>query len=104
MRGTLYSSDLLRDYSPPPIEPDYSSLMDDYVLYSEDYPGAWTMCQFLKNMGYCAYSEPTDDFYLKDGVIHSNWVVFFSCRPRDAERLGYIASRTKYHIWIGGYT
>ena len=92
------------NYCPPPIErfPDLTEcgVLEDYELHSIEYPGAWEMSQFLRNLRYCDYSRPMDDFYLDDGVIKSNWVIFFTCRPTDAERLVHIANYLKYPVYI----
>lgn len=82
------------NYNPAPIEfhPDIESyITSDYVMWCEEYPGAYIMCQYLSKLPYCDFSPPTDDFYFKDGIIRSNWVVFFTCRPKDAERMRYVA-------------
>lgn len=94
-------------YAPPPIEhiPDLTEcgVLQDYELQCDEYPGAYIMSQIMENIPYCDYSRPQDDFYLKDGIIYSNWIIFFTCRPRDAYRLAFIAKRIGYPIHIKSY-
>lgn len=92
------------NYCPAPIErfPDLTEcgVLEDYELHAVEYPGAWEMSQFLRNLRYCDYSRPMDDFYLDNGIIKSNWVIFFTCRPTDAERLACISRYLKYPVVI----
>ena len=96
-------------YAPAPKEhiPDIDHITLEYVMWCDEYAAAYIMCQFLSKLRYCDFSPPTDDFYFKDGVIHSNWVVFYSCRPVDADRLRYIANRVaatkSFNINMEGY-
>jgi len=95
------------NYSPPPAEriPDLEAcgILKDYELQCDEYPGAYIMSQFMDKIPDCDFSRPQDDFYLKDGIIYSNWIVFFTCRPRDAMRLAFIARRIGYPIHIKSY-
>ena len=98
----------IRDYVPAPIEyhPDIDSLLtSDYVMWCDEYSGAYIMSQYLAKLPCCDFSPPTDDFYFQDGVIHSNWVIFFTCRPKDADRMQYVANRLlpKYYINMEEY-
>lgn len=96
------------DYSPAPIEriPDLSEcgVLGDYELMCEEYPGAYEMSRFLEKLRYCDYSQPQDDFYFHRGVIHSQWIIFFTCRPTDAARMAYVAKQLRYPISIRGYS
>lgn len=88
-------------YAPAPKEfiPELvPGLINDYEMHCDEYPGIYIMCQILSGFPMCDYSPILDDFYFMDGVIRSNWVIFFSCRPRDAERLSYVARRLKKYI------
>lgn len=94
-------------YTPAPIEhvPDLATcgVLKDYELHCEEYPGAYEMSQFLAKLPYCDYSPILDDFYFSNGIIYSNWVIFFTCRPTDAERMAYVSRELKYLISIGNY-
>ena len=94
-------------YCPAPVEhiPDLMEcgILGDYALMCDEYPGAYEMGQILATMPYCDFSPPQDDFYFKDGIIYSNWIIFFTCRPTDALRLAYVANRLKYPITIKDY-
>ena len=83
------------DYCPPPVErvPDLSEcgILRDFSLRCTEYAHAYNLSRYLETFYMCEFSRPMDDFYLKDGMIYSNWIVFFTCRPTDAERLEYIA-------------
>ena len=93
------------DYCPAPIEriPDFTEcgIYNDYELHCEEYPGAYEMSVFLSRIPYCDYSPIQDDFYFRNGIIHSDWVIFFTCRPKDAERIAYVSRHLKYLISIG---
>ena len=95
------------NYCPAPVErvPDLSEcgVLGDYELSCEEYPGVYEMAQFLANLRYCDYCPPQDDFYFSDGIIRSHWIIFFTCRPTDAERLAYVARQLKYPISIRKY-
>ena len=95
------------NYCPAPIEriPDLleCGVLKDYKLVCEEYPGVYEMSRFLEKLGYCDYSQPQDDFYFRNGVIHSQWIIFFTCRPTDAERMAYVAKRLRFPISICGY-
>ena len=95
------------NYAPAPIEhiPDLAEcgVLGDYELSCEEYPGAYEMSRFLSNLRYCDYSPPQDDFYFSRGVIHSQWVIFFTCRPTDAERMAYVAKRLQFPVNIRKY-
>lgn len=95
------------NYTPAPIEhiPDLTDcgVLKDYELNCDEYPGAYQMSLLMANLPYCDYSQPLDDFYYKNGIIFSNWTIFFTCRPRDAERLAYISRHMKYPVTIRSY-
>ena len=95
------------DYCPAPIErlPDLAEcgVLGDYELSCDEYPGVYEMAQFLANLRYCDYCPPQDDFYFSEGIIRSHWIIFFTCRPTDAERLAYVAKQLKYPISIRKY-
>lgn len=95
------------NYTPPPVEyiPDLTEcgVLSDYELHCEEYPGAYEMAQFLAKLPYCDFSPIQDDFYFSNGIIRSNWVIFFTCRPTDAERIAYVSKHLKYLINIRGY-
>ena len=82
-------------------------VIQEYELQCDEYPGAYAMSQYMDNMDICDYSRPQDDFYLLNGIIYSNWVIFFMCRPKDAARLAYVArqlnSRHRWAIHIKSY-
>ena len=87
-------------YVPYPRECDelMEILTKDYEFVAEEYPTAWQFRQFLKNLYLCDYSEILDDVYFSmddryDPVVMCKRVIFFSCRPRDMERMGYILER-----------
>ena len=95
------------DYAPAPIEriPDLSEcgILGDYELMCEEYPGAYEMSRFLEKLRYCDYSQPQDDFYFSRGIIRSQWIIFFTCRPTDAERMAYVAKRLRFPVSIRKY-
>lgn len=93
------------DYGPPPIERDfdtYKSIFSDYEISCDEYPGIWTAIQYLDNIPTCDRSTPMDDVYFSNGIIQSHWIIFVTCRPRDAEALEYVFRRfiPKYYISI----
>jgi len=93
-------------YGPPPREDfrDGDPTVSDYEMSSEEYTGVYLMSQVLDKMPKCDYSQPLDDVYFKDGVIHSHWVVLFSCMPRDVGRLEAISKRLgRYAVKIKNY-
>ena len=95
------------NYCPAPIErlPDLTEcgVLGDYELSCEEYPGVYEMSQFLETLRYCDYSQPQDDFYFHKGIIRSQWVIFFTCRPTDAERMAYVAQRLQFPVNIRKY-
>jgi len=93
------------NYGPPPIEMDLDSsrfILSDYEVSCEEYPGIWTAMQYLDHIPMCDRSTPMDDVYFVNGIIRSHWVVFFTCRPKDAEALEYVFRKfiPKYYIYV----
>ena len=95
------------NYSPAPIEflPDLSEcgILQDYEFCFSEYPGAYHCHQLLKHFT-ADYSMPTDDFYLENGMIHSNWIIFVTMRPKDRDRLEYILNRLSRNFLIIDYS
>ena len=96
----VWSSRHKLHYSPYPRECDelMEALTRDYEFVSEDYPVAWKFRQYLKNLQLCDFSEILDDVYyendrLGEPIVKCKRVIFFSCRPKDVERISYILER-----------
>lgn len=84
-------------YSSHPRECDelMDVLTEDYEFIADEYPTAWKFRQFLKTLQLCDFSEILDDNYFItdenfDPIIMCNRIIFFSCRPRDMERLCHV--------------
>ena len=93
-------------YGPPPRDDylDGDPTIRDYEMSSEEYTGVYLMSQVLDKLPKCDFSQPLDDVYFKNGVIHSHWVVLFSCMPRDIGRLEAVSNRLgKYAVRIRNY-
>ena len=94
------------NYGPPPIDSniDIDPCVSDYEMSCDEYVGVYLMSQILSKMPRCSYSTPMDDVYFKDGVIHSHWVVLFTCMPKDIGRLEAISRRLgRYAVKIRNY-
>ncbi len=92
-------------YGPPPCcELDDDPIVSDYEMSSEEYTGVYLMSQILDKLPRCYYSEPLDDVYFRNGIVHSHWVVLFTCRPNDIGKLKAISRRLgKYSVKIKNY-
>ena len=86
----------INEYSLSPKEYDvYDGLVKHYEFVADEYPDAWKFKQFLKNLNYCDFSDIQDDIYFiinhrNEQVIMCKRIIFFSCRPKDMNRLGYV--------------
>ena len=94
------------NYGPPP----YDNIRDgdpsvcDYEMSCDEYTGVYLMSQILDKLQKCDYSQPLDDVYFKNGIIHSHWVVLFSCRPQEIKRLEAVSRRLgKFAVKIKSY-
>ena len=85
------------NYAPPPVDEiaDLSEcgITHDYAMHCSEWPKAYNLCRYLDTFPMCDFSQPLDDFTFRDGVIQSDWIIFFTCRPTDAFRLSCIADR-----------
>ena len=92
-------------YGPSPTEEEMeNAIVSDYEMSSEEYTGVYLMSQILEKLPKCYFSQPLDDVYFKNGVIHSHWVVLFTCMPKDIGRLEAVSRRLgKYAVKIRNY-
>lgn len=94
------------NYGPPPNDSfrEIGPSICDYEMSCDEYTGVYLMSQILDKLHRCDYSQPLDDVYFKNGVIHSHWVVLFSCRPQDIGKLNAISKRLgKFAVNIKSY-
>lgn len=82
-------------YTSYPKEQDelLNTICRNYEFAAADYPTAWMFREFLKTINPCDYSEILDDVYFKRGIIQCIRIIFFTCRPRDMERLSCVIGR-----------
>lgn len=73
------------------------SICKDYTFVAADYPTAWTFREFLKKITPCDFSEIEEDIYPRHPDLTFVRVIFFTCRPKDMERLAFIA---KHFHWL----
>ena len=86
------------DYCPPPPEGNWvDAITDGFELRCDNYAFAYTFLQFLSNLAVCDFSQILDDFWFSgDGIPQSDWVIFFTCLPKDAIRLTHVAGNIPY--------
>lgn len=81
------------DYFPSPPEGNYiDAITRNFELRCNNYAVAYNFIQFLENLPVCDWSPIMDDYFYHKGFPVSDWVVFFSCLPKDAERMTYVIS------------
>ena len=68
-------------------------LTTDYEFIADEYVTAWKFRQFLKNLRMCDYSDILDDIYYARGIVMCRRVIFFSCMPRDVDRMTFVLER-----------
>lgn len=84
-------------YCPPPPEGNYiDNLTKSFEMRCDNYAVAYTFTQFLDRLRLCDFSSIVDDFFYHKGVPVSDWVIFFSCLPKDAERMTYVIANIPY--------
>lgn len=84
------------EYGPPPIEFPMEAITKDFEFRCDNYAVAYTFIQFLNQLYLCDHSGVLDDFVYKNGIPVSDWVVFFTCLPKDADRMTYVAKYIPY--------
>lgn len=80
-------------------------LARDYEFVTDEYPAAYQFRLYLRNLHMCDYSEILDDIYYTtdytgEPMIRCRRVIFFSCLPKDVERMTYILERLGRHAEI----
>ena len=66
----------------------FNLLTNDYMIKSDNYAVLYRLKRFLNNLKMCEFSDITDDcFYPYSSII------FFTCMPKDALKIKYIAKR-----------
>lgn len=87
------------DYSSSPPEGNYIDVITDgFELRCDNYAFAYTFSKFLSLIPTCDFSQILDDFWLaENGVPQSDWVIFFTCIPKDAVRLCNVARHIPYN-------
>lgn len=60
-----------------------------YEFRCSNYAVAYNFIQYLDRLRYCDYSGIIDDFISPPA---SEWIIFFTCLPKDAERLRKVAN------------
>ena len=84
----------IKQHSPYPREDDLMDILTkDYEFVSDEYPVAWKFRQYLKNLRLCDFSEILDDVYYSGDVVMCRRVIFFSCMPKDIDRMSFVLER-----------
>lgn len=68
-------------------------LTNDYMLKCDNYAVAYKLLPILDRMPFCERSDITDDYFWPYSSI-----IFFTCRPDDAERIKCVAKRIPSYI------
>ena len=91
MRSTNLAFDL--DYMQDMDDQLFSLLTNDYELRCSNYAVAYNFVRFLETLKMCEHSSIIDDCYypFSSNQCPYEWVVFFTCRPKDALRMKYVA-------------
>lgn len=87
MRSTSFSMDYIRtmDMGRDKL---FRKLTNDYMLKCDNYAVAYMLLPILDRLQLCERSDITDDYYFPYSSI-----IFFTCRPDDAERVKCVAKR-----------
>ena len=71
----------------------FHRLTDDYMLVCDNYAVAYKLLPILDKVQLCERSDITDDYYWPYSSV-----IFFTCRPEDAERIKCVAKRIPSYI------
>ena len=66
----------------------FNLLTSDYLFKCDNYAVAYNFIRFLDKLKMCEHSDITEDYFWP-----YSRVVFFTCLPKDAERMKYVAKR-----------
>lgn len=65
----------------------YNRLTSDYIFKCDNYAVAYIFMQFLDKLRMCERSDIEEDY-----CYPYSRIIFFTCLPRDAERMKYVAN------------
>ena len=65
----------------------YNRLTSDYMFKCDNYAVAYNFTQFLDKLRMCERSDIEEDY-----CYPYSRIIFFTCLPRDAERMKYVAN------------
>ena len=87
MRSTSFNTDYLATMDR---ETDklFRTLTNDYMLKCDNYSVAYMLLPIIDRLQLCERSDITDDYFFPYSSI-----IFFTCRPDDAERIECVAKR-----------
>lgn len=68
----------------------FNVITEDFEFRCSSYAVAYQFLQFLKQLHMCVHTEVLDDYKYDNGYPVSDWVIFFTCLPRDAIRMKYV--------------
>ena len=66
----------------------FKMMTEDYEFKCNNYAVAYNFIKILDKLEMCEHSDMVDDCFWP-----YSWVVFFSCRPKDALRMKYVAKK-----------
>lgn len=64
----------------------FNMVTSDYEFKCDNYAVAYAFLRMLDKLEMCEHSELTDDCFWP-----YSWIIFFTCRPKDALRMKYVA-------------
>ena len=71
----------------------FDAITKDYEFRTTNYAVAYQFLQFLNKLKLCEHTDIYDDYSFKGNSVYSDWVIFFTCMPKDMMRMGFIAKR-----------
>ena len=66
----------------------FDLLTDDYIFKCDNYAVGYQLMRILDRMNMCEHSSMIDDCWWP-----YSWIIFFTCRPEDVERIACVARR-----------
>lgn len=83
------------DFLSPSEIDTHDTLLNEYVLVSDEYYGAYVVKEILDKYNWyeCDFSPLTDTYDMYKGYMNMSWVFCVNMRPKDADRLRHIIKR-----------
>ena len=66
----------------------FDLLTKNYIFRCDNYAVAYQLMSVLDHIKFCEYSMPVDDCWWP-----YSWLIFFTCMPKDVERICCVAKR-----------